>query len=53
MATRQARKSQPAVHSSESEDENSQESSQEADMNVLKAARTVVSTVSTTFFCLS
>jgi hypothetical protein len=45
MASRQVRKSQAAVHPSESEDENSQQSSQEADMNVLKAARNVVSTV--------
>lgn len=45
MASRQARKSQPAAQASESEDENSQQSSQEADMHVLKAARNVVSTV--------
>lgn len=45
MAPRQARKSEPAAHQSESEDENSQQSSQEADMHVLKAARNVVSTV--------
>ncbi|KAE9381291.1 hypothetical protein N431DRAFT_3459 [Stipitochalara longipes BDJ] len=45
MASRQARKSQPAMQSSESEEESSQQSSQEADMNVLKAARSVVSTI--------
>ena len=45
MAPRRARKSEPAIHQSESEDENSQQSSQEADMHVLKAARNVVSTV--------
>jgi len=44
MAPRQGRKRQPAFHVSESEDENSQQSSQE-DMNVLKAARNVVSTI--------
>jgi hypothetical protein len=45
MAPRQARKSQTVAQASESEEENSQQSSQEADMHVLKAARNVVSTV--------
>ncbi|PMD39682.1 hypothetical protein L207DRAFT_25274 [Hyaloscypha variabilis F] len=44
MASRQARKSQPAMPSSESDGEDSQQSSQEADMNVFKAAQSVVST---------
>jgi hypothetical protein len=47
MASRQARKSQPAAQASESEEENSQQSSQEADMHVLKTARTMVSNVKT------
>lgn len=45
MASREARKSQPTAQASESEEENSQQSSQEADMQVLKAARNVVSTM--------
>jgi hypothetical protein len=45
MASSQTRKSLPAVYVSESEDENFQQSSQEADLNVLKAARNIVSTV--------
>ena len=47
MASRQARKSQPAAHSFEEEDENSQESSQEA--NMVKAAQGVISKVSMKF----
>ncbi len=43
MASRQARKSESATRASESDEENSQQSSQDAD--VLKAARDVVSTV--------
>lgn len=51
MVSHQARKSQPAAHVSESECEDSQHSSQEADMNVLKAARNVVSTVRASEIC--
>jgi hypothetical protein len=43
MASRQTRKSELAAQASESDEENSQQSSQDADM--LKAARDVVSTV--------
>ena len=48
MASRQARKSESAAQASGSDEENSQQSTQDADMHVLNAARDMVSTVKIT-----